>query len=77
MSEEKRKEWWNRIAKGRCPICLSKGPFKGGPIPVDVCECGGCKCEGCIDGRDRIMKGISPLPPITGGLITPPTKEEL
>ncbi len=71
------KEWWERIKEGRCPICLAKGHFTGGPIPVSMCKCGNCKCEGCVDARDRDMKGLPPRDTKTeGGIIIPSREEE-
>lgn len=73
----KEKVWWERIAQGRCPICAAKGPFKSGAIPVSICECGNCKCESCVDRRDREMKGLPPRSTETaGGIIVPSLEEE-
>jgi hypothetical protein len=71
------KEWWKRIGEGRCPICLSKGPFQGGAIPVHVCECGNCKCEGCVDARQLERDGLPPRGEKTkGGIIIPPREKD-
>lgn len=77
MNEISCREWWEHIAQGRCPICLAKGPYRGGIIPTVICECGYCRCEFCVDARDREIKGLPPRDTKTlGGIIVPSLAEE-
>lgn len=40
-----------------CSTCFAKVPAKGGLSPVEVCDCGSCRCDGCI--QEHIMSARS------------------
>lgn len=40
-----------------CPICFGNLPNTGGPIPVIGCDCGGCRCDGCVRAN-RERRGL-------------------
>lgn len=66
---------WGRTFMKRCPVCLGKIPYEGGRIPVEICECGNCKCDGCVEDRRREREGFPTAEKPSGGVIHPPGEQ--